>query len=155
MKKIALALAFLAATPLWAADFVSLDRAAARSLTDTAKYKQPTVVALWASDCVHCKKNLRLFADLAKADKRLKVVSVATEPESPELKGLLDAIPLPGERYAYGSEAPEALAYGLDPTWRGELPRTFLFDGKGGKVAISGTLDQAAVQKALGVGGRP
>lgn len=156
MKKFALtALALLAAAPLWAADFVALDRAAARSLTDAAKHRQPTIVALWSSDCVHCKKNLRLFVDLAKADKRIKLVSIATEPESREIKEMLDAIPLAGERYAYGSEAPEALAYAIDPTWRGELPRTFLFDGKGGKVAVSGTVDQDAVHKALGVGGKP
>lgn len=150
MKKFAItALALLVSAPLWAAGFTPLDRAAARGLTDVASHKQPTIVALWSSDCSHCKKNLRLFATMAKAEKRLRLVSVATEPESPEIKRLLDGIPLPGERYAYGSEAPEALAYALDPTWRGELPRTFLFDGKGGKQVVSGALSEVDLRKAL------
>lgn len=153
-KNVFAALAVFVALPLWAAGFTPLDRATARSLTDAASQKQPTIVALWSSDCSHCKKNLRLFATMAKAEKRLRLVSIATEPESAEIKHLLDAIPLPGERYAYGGEAPEALAYALDPTWRGELPRTFLFDGKGGKAAVSGGLDQAAVRKALGLSGK-
>ncbi len=141
--------ALLLPPPLWAADFVALDKAAARRLADPASHRQPTVVALWSSDCIHCKKNLRLFSAMAKKDRHLRIVSIATETESPELTGLLDALPLPGKRYAYGDTAPEALAYALDPTWRGELPRTLIFDGKGGKTAVSGALDQAAVRQAL------
>ena len=40
------------------------------------------------------------------------------------------------ERYAYGDESPEALAHALDPRWRGELPRTYLFDGQGGHAPL-------------------
>lgn len=147
-------LALLLAAPLWAAAFSALDRPAARSLASTASHTRPTIVALWSSDCVHCKKNLRLFAEMAKTDKHLRIITIATEPESPEVKRMLDEIALPGERYAYGSEAPEALAFALDPTWRGELPRTFLFDGKGARQAVSGTLDRAAVERGLGIAGR-
>lgn len=139
------------ALPALAADFTALDRAGARNLVNPAAQSRPTAIALWSSDCVHCKKNLHLLGELARADKRLQVVTVATEPESPELAKLLETTGVKGARYAYGSDAPEALAYALDPAWRGELPRTLLLDGKGGRVAVSGVLDEAALRNSLGL----
>jgi hypothetical protein len=56
---------------------------------------------------------------------------------------------MPAERYTYGADNPEALAYALDPNWAGELPRTYLFNGAGGKQAVSGVLTSQAVEKAL------
>lgn len=151
MKKLPLALAALVfSASSAAACFELLDRAAARSLVDPQSHRQPTIVALWSSECVHCKKNLRLFAEMARADKRLRIVTVAAEPESPALAPILDKLKLPGARYAYGSEAPEAIAYALDPTWAGELPRTFLLDGKGGKEKLSGVIDREKAAAILG-----
>lgn len=131
--------------------FLALDKATARKLVDPAAYRQPTVVALWSSDCVHCKKNFKLFSVLGRQDKTLRIVSVATEPESSELASHLAVLPDSSPRYAYGSDAAEALAFALDPEWRGELPRTLLFDGKGGRKAVSGVLDETMVRKALGL----
>ena len=149
-----LALALLGPSAALAAGFQPLDKTTARRLVDPQAHRVPTVVVLWSSDCVHCKKNLRLFGALAKADKQLVLISVATEPESPLLTTLLDRESWAGQRYAYGDEAPEALAYALDAGWHGELPRTLLFDGKGGRRALSGVLDEKTVRQAL-YGPRP
>lgn len=131
-----------------ASDFTAIDRKQARQLVDPVAYKQPTVVALWSSDCSHCKKNLKLFKELGQREKQLTIISIATEPESPALTAHLAALPA-SQRYAYGHESPEALAFALDPEWHGELPRTLLFDGKGGRVALSGVLDEASIRRAL------
>lgn len=151
IRALATLAALLWALPAAAAGFSSLDRETARRLADPQAHRQPTVVALWSSDCVHCKKNLGLLAALARADRRLKVVTVATEAESPALAPLLEKTGISGLRYAYGADNPEALAYALDPAWAGELPRTLLFDGKGGRRAVSGALTEAQVREALGV----
>lgn len=134
-----------------AADAVQpLDRAGAARLTDAAAQGGPTIVALWSTDCVHCKKNLKLFSELAAADRGLRVATVAAQPLAADLAVPLDRLAVPGKRFAYGSDAPEALAYALDPAWRGELPRTLLFDGRGGRVALTGVLDRERVLAALG-----
>lgn len=133
----------------WAASFALLDRPAAKALTDPARYTAPTIVALWSSDCSHCKKNLELFVRMVKAEPRLRLITVATEADFDGLAAPLDRLQVPGPRYAYGDDAPEALAYALDASWRGELPRTLFFDGRGGKVAVSGVVDAAAVRQAL------
>ena len=141
----------LTAMPVLAAGFTPLDRAAARQLTEAGSYRQPTVVTLWSADCSHCKKNLQLLAGLVKRNKQLRVITVAAEVAEAGHVPLLDRYALPGQRYAYGSDSPEAIAYAIDPSWAGELPRTFLFDGAGGKAKLSGVLDQPTIEKATGL----
>lgn len=141
----------LLALPLQAADFTLLDRSAARQLLDPASHRQPTVVALWSADCSHCKKNLQLLSSLTKSNRRLKVITVAAEPAGAEHGPLIARYALAGPRYAYGSDSPEAIAYAIDPSWAGELPRTFLFDGNGGKAKLSGVLAVDHIEKATGL----
>lgn len=141
----------LVAGSLTAAEFTPLDRNAARRLLDPASHRQPTIVALWSSDCNYCKKNLKLFSSLAKNNKKLRVITVAAEPETAPLWPMLSRYALAGPRYAYGTDNPEAIAYAIDPSWGGELPRTFLFDGAGGKEKIAGVITSETVEKATGL----
>lgn len=134
-----------------AAGFSQLDRNTARQLTDPASHRQPTVVALWSIDCTHCKKNLQTLSSVIKRQKNLRVISVATEPATADHESIMARFDLPGPRYAYAPENPEAIAYALDPSWAGELPRTFLFDGKGGKQQMSGVMSVKAVEAAIGL----
>lgn len=144
-------LALWLASAAGAADFVELDRKRAAALTDPAAHRVPTVVALWSLECVHCKKNLARLAALARAEAGVRLITVAVQAPEPGLGEPLERLAVPGERYAYGPDAPEALAYALDPRWRGELPRTLLFDGRGGAVAHSGVLGEAQMRGALGL----
>jgi hypothetical protein len=155
MKRLVLTSLLLAcaasAASAFAAGFVALDRKSALTLTDGATHAAPTIVALWSTDCPHCKRNLGLFTDMVKADPRLRLITVAVEPLSAEVATSLDRIRVPGVRYVYGSDAPEAIAFALDPKWRGELPRTLFFDGRGNRIAISGAVDRASTRKSLGL----
>jgi thiol-disulfide isomerase/thioredoxin len=143
--------ACLLASTAQAADFIALDRHTARRLTEAESHRQPTIIALWSSDCSHCKKNLQLLADLRKANKRLQVITIAAESESTELAPMLDRYAIAGPRYAYGNDSPEAIAYAIDPNWAGELPRTFLFNGNGKKEKISGVISPQIAAKATGL----
>lgn len=134
-----------------ASAFAPLDRTSARLLTDAKAHTVPTIVALWSTDCPHCKKNLGLFADMVKGDVRLQLITVAVEPLSAEVATSLDRIKAPGKRYVYGADAPEAIAFALDSKWRGELPRTLFFDGRGNRIAISGAVDRASTRRSLGL----
>lgn len=135
--------------------FFVLDRQGARSLVDAKSHSVPTIIALWSSDCSHCKRNLKLFAQMATATPRLRLITIAVEPLSEELAVPLDRLSVPGARYAYGAESPEVLAHALDPKWRGELPRTLLFDGNGGKEAVSGAMDEHGVRRHLRLTAKP
>lgn len=151
IRRLSALIFLLAAGPLAAAEFTPLDRLAARKLLNPESYQQATIVALWSSDCNYCKKNLKLLSSLAKSNNKLRLITVAAEPESAELGPMLEPYALSGPRYAYGSDNPEAIAYAIDPKWGGELPRTFLFDGRGGKAVIAGVVSTATVEKATGL----
>jgi hypothetical protein len=135
-----------------ASGFTSVDTAAARQLVAPAGHRAPTILALWSAECVHCKKNLALFAAMTKADPGLRLVTLAVEPAEPQLGAILDRFGVPGARFAYGDDAPERLAFAIDPDWRGELPRTLFFDGRGGVKAVSGVVDEARTRALLGLG---
>lgn len=151
LKNLLGAIVWMGAAACSANDFVLLDRAAATAIADPASHVRPTIVALWSSECVHCKKNLQLFAEMAKAHPRLQLITIAVEPAGDGLAAPLDRAGVTGQRFAYGDEPPEALAYALDRKWRGELPRTLLFDGLGAREAVSGVVAEAVVLRALGL----
>lgn len=133
------------------ADFTLLDRHSARALVAPPSDGRPTVIALWASDCPYCKQNLRALASLEKRHPRLRIITVAAEIPTELTKPELDKTGLQSERYAYGNDTPEAIAYALDPTWQRELPRTLLFTAQGQREARSGALNAAAFRQALGL----
>ena len=156
-KTIALLAAVLCAwaSVTGAADgFTALNRAEAAQLVNPARHERPTIVTLWSLDCVHCKKNLAVFAKLTQSDAGLRLITVAVEQADAAHAAPLERLGVAGERYAYGGEAPEALAFALDPKWRGELPRTLFFDGRGGRVAVSGVVDEAETRRLLGLAAR-
>jgi len=151
MKTLAALALCLVATLAQAAGFQTLDRTTAQTLTAVQTHQQPTAVVLWSFDCPHCKKNMQHFAQLARQYPKLVIISIAAEPASPELLRRLESTGLPGRRYAYGNESPEALAHAIDPDWHGELPRTIVFDGKGGKTAFSGVEAPSKIRQLLGL----
>jgi thiol-disulfide isomerase/thioredoxin len=151
IRRIIPLLFLIAAGPLAAADFTPLDRLEAKQLLNPDSHQQPTIVALWSSDCNYCKKNLKLLSRLAKSNKQLRLITLAAEPESAELLPMISPYALAGPRYVYGTDNPEAIAYAIDPNWRGELPRTFVFDGRGGKVIVAGVISTGTVEKATGL----
>lgn len=152
MKPALLALpALFFAAVVQASEPIPLDRSMAKQLADPARHRQPTVVALWSIDCSHCKKNLQILSELAKKHRRLRVLTVAAEVATAEHQPLLARFALPGPAYAYGSDSPESLAYALDSAWAGELPRTFLYDGKGGQRKVSGVLSATDIEQATGL----
>lgn len=124
----------------------ALTKEQAHQLVDPAQYQQPTLLALWSLECAYCKKNLAQFAELQRQHPSLQLITLAAEPVDSGHGEALEKLAIPGRHFAYGNQAPEALAFAIDPNWRGELPRTLLFDGKGGRQALSGVI---APQRAL------
>jgi hypothetical protein len=133
-----------------AAGFQPLDVARAQGLL---RQPGPAVITLWSVDCSHCKKNLDLFAALRGRLPGVALHTILTDP--PE--DLQTAWPVLAGRgltegaWAYGEETDERLRHAIDPAWRGELPRSYILDGRGGRQAVSGVLDEATLRRALGL----
>ena len=144
-------LGMLLGGPAVAQEFVPLDRAQAAALGSSATHAAPTAVALWSYECVHCKAQLERLVRLQRAHPQLRIITVAVEPVFGGLAVPLERIGVTGRRFAYGEAAPEALAHALDPAWRGELPRTLLFDGRRGRTARSGPIGEDEMSRLLGL----
>ena len=150
-KSLLLLLAALLVLPVQAADFTPLNKSTAAQLLDPASHRQPTIVALWSSDCSHCKKNLELLSTLVKSNKQLRVITVAAEPDSAILGPLLDRYALPGPRYAYGSDNPDAIV-DVNQAF-GDLCVAYAGTGLGvgRKEKVSGVISAQFAEKALGL----
>lgn len=104
---------------------------------------KPQVVMVWSLDCSYCAPS---FEALAQAQRRgLKVVTIATDPvdDDEAMTLVLQKLAKSGlhaEAWAFGTAPAEQLRHAIDPKWRGEMPRSYWFDGKGRVQAYSGLI---------------
>ena len=113
---------------------------------------KPQVVMVWSLDCSYCEPS---FAALTEAQRRgAKVVTIATDPvDDAEARTLirrkLAKSGLQAETWAFGPASPEQLRHAIDPAWRGEMPRSYWFDGNGQVRAYSGLITPERVAAML------
>jgi hypothetical protein len=109
------------------------------------------IIALWALDCAYCEPNLAALAKLQRAHPRdVRLVLVATD--GPAMRDAVAArleqmrmTDYPARLYA--EAGPERLDYLIDPDWGGETPRTLVIRADGTRIAISGELTPAQLQR--------
>lgn len=113
---------------------------------------RPLVVMVWSLDCSYCEPS---FTALAQAQRRgVRVVTIATDSvEDGEAVALirrkLANAGLQAETWAFGPAPVEQLRHAIDPRWRGEMPRSYWFDGKGNVQAYSGLITAERVAGIL------
>lgn len=103
---------------------------------------RPYVMALWSMDCPPCHDELAMLGAWRRAHPAARLVLISTDTEqSPDAllrKYGLDTV----ESWVFADEFAERLRYEIDPAWRGELPRSYLIDGRD-SLAVSGRLERA------------
>jgi thiol-disulfide isomerase/thioredoxin len=114
---------------------------------------KPFVVMVWALDCAYCEPSFEALAE-AKRKYKVSVVTIATDrADDQEAAGLitkkLKASGLASDTWAFGAAPEEQLRYAIDPKWRGEMPRSYWFNGRGEAVAYSGMISADTVSKLL------
>ena len=113
---------------------------------------KPFVLVLWSLDCEYCLASLKTLGEEKRKRKALRVVTLATDgatdPElAPLMRQRLAAFGLPAHAWAYGDAPAEQLRYMIDPKWHGEKPRSYWFNARGERVAHSGTITTATIDK--------
>jgi thiol-disulfide isomerase/thioredoxin len=119
-----------------------------------AKYAgRPFILSLWSVNwCGHCITELTLLGKIAKNNKSLPLVLVSTD--TPEFSGAiqqtLDRLGLAQkDSWLFDDDIPERLRYAVDPSWYGELPRTYLYDARHRREAVVGVLSESRLQTWL------
>lgn len=113
---------------------------------------RPFILTLWALTCHHCVKELQTLGRLARTERALPLVIVSTDTpdDAPELRAALKRHGLDRfDTWVFADAVPERLRYAIDPAWRGELPRSYLFDAAHRREAHSGLLNEAQLKDWL------
>ncbi len=103
------------------------------------------IVAVWSTDCPPCRRELSLLGEFQAEHPGVPVVLIATDPpENAELvERVLESFDLPGaDSWLFGDAGAERLRYSIDPGWRGEMPRSYLYDCDGSRVGLSGPISE-------------
>lgn len=113
---------------------------------------RPFILTLWSLTCHHCAKELQTLGKLARSDRNLPLVIVSTDTpaEASEIRVALKGFGLERfDTWVFADAVPERLRYAIDPAWRGELPRSYLFDAAHRREAHSGLLNEAQLKDWL------
>ncbi len=109
---------------------------------------KPFILAFWSLSCVHCKANLEQFGKLLQQHPQLPLVLVSTD--TPEEKtALMTVLEKHGlgrvQSWVFADRFVERLHFEIDRRWRGELPRTYLYDANHQARTITGKLDETEI----------
>lgn len=113
---------------------------------------RPFMLALWSLTCQHCAKELQTLGRLARADKTLPLVIISTDTpgEADAIRAALKRFGLAHlDTWVFADPIPERLRHAIDPAWRGELPRSYLFDAAHRGTAHSGALEENRLRSWL------
>jgi thiol-disulfide isomerase/thioredoxin len=114
---------------------------------------KPFVVVVWALECAYCEPSFEALAE-ARRKYKTRIVTIATDrADDPEAVSLINkklkASGLASDVWAFGAGPEEQLRYAIDPKWRGEMPRSYWFNGRGEAVSYSGMITAETVRKLL------
>lgn len=113
---------------------------------------RPFMLTLWSLTCHHCAKELRTLGKLARTGRQLPLVIVSTDSpdDAADIHAALERFGLGHlDTWVFADAVPERLRRSIDPAWRGELPRSYLFDATHRREAHSGMLDEARLRSWL------
>lgn len=146
-----LATALLAATTAVAGELRVFDVGSMRAI-EQEHAGAPFIVAVWATDCPPCRRELALLSSFSAEHPDVPVVLIATDPpdNAETVARILESFALPAaEAWHFGDAGAERLRYTIDPDWRGEMPRSYLYDGDGNRLGVSGPISEQLLQKLL------
>ncbi|MEQ1591716.1 MAG: redoxin domain-containing protein [Thiobacillaceae bacterium] len=119
---------------------------------------KPFILSLWSANwCGHCITELTMLGKLLKTNKNLPLVLVATDGVefSTPIEKTLHRLGLARvDSWVFDDDIPERLRNVIDPAWRGEIPRTYLYDKSHQRQSVAGVLDKTKLEAWLRQQGR-
>lgn len=103
----------------------------------------PFILAIWSVDCPSCIKDMSVLSEIRHRHPEIKIIMLSTDEPSatPEVKNILARHALNDlENWVFGGDDAQKLRYEIDPSWYGELPRTYFYSASHTRVGKSGAL---------------
>lgn len=101
------------------------------------------ILAIWSVDCPSCIKDMSVLRDFHQNHPEIDLVLLSTDELAMQgqVEKLLQAQNLDQlENWLFAEDDPQALRYQIDPSWFGELPKTYFFSNSHTRVSKSGAL---------------
>ena len=112
-----------------------------------AEAGKPFVLAFWSTTCEPCRDDMKVLKAAQRRFPGVTVHLVSVDP--PAQHATVEAFLRRATRWAFADNFSERVRYAVDPAWRGELPRTYLFD-RGHRVeTVTGTLSYRELSRWL------
>ncbi|MDH5189784.1 MAG: redoxin domain-containing protein [Gammaproteobacteria bacterium] len=113
-------------------------------------HKQSFMLVFWSLDCPPCYKELAMLGDLLTQQPKLALVVISTDsPDNmDEIKTRLKEFKLNHvNAWVFDNGIAQQLRYEIDPNWYGELPRSYLFNARHQRRAVTGVLNPVALKQ--------
>jgi len=114
---------------------------------------QPFVVSLWSVDCLPCRVELEMLGELKKQNPSFPLVLISTDSIEQREEAIyileehaLDAI----DSWMFADAFVERLRFSIDPSWHGELPRSYFYAKDHSFTAHSGILTREKLLELSG-----
>ena len=117
-----------------------------RNVIEKKYLNQPLIISFWSIDCPYCIDDLKKLGKALSKNKNVKLITVCVDGKESAKKaeGILNLAHLPEhERYQYAEVDEDKLRYSIDPTWYGELPRTYFYDKAHQVTPLSGKISNS------------
>lgn len=114
--------------------------------------RQPFVLSIWSVNCPSCLKDMKTLTELRQKHPDLRLIMLSTDESDalPELQAILDRHGLNDiEQWLFADGDADQLRHSIDPSWYGELPRTYVFDAAHNRTGKSGALNLQAFEALL------
>ncbi|NRA54603.1 MAG: hypothetical protein HRU23_10695 [Gammaproteobacteria bacterium] len=117
-------------------------------------FKQgPKLIVMWSLECPACFEELETLAQLLKRHPGLAITLISTDDDPTRNEEVNHVYSEPAfrtvPRWVYQENQAQHISYTIDPTWQGELPRSFYIDKTGKQFAHSGLLSQKQLQSIV------
>lgn len=109
------------------------------------KADQGFMLVIWSLDCPTCIKDMELLSRIHKSRPELTMVMLSTDEPSAtaDVQQMLEKYQLADlENWIFASDNSQKLRYEIDPSWYGEMPRTYFFSASHDREGVSGALTE-------------
>jgi hypothetical protein len=142
---------FFVLGPAVASELKPFDAKSAAAI-QRAHVGRPYIMVMWSLYCEPCRHDMKLWGALRQKYPAVAFVLVSTDGEGERAKVaqfLRQHDLREVETWMFADEFTERVRYAIDPSWRGELPRTYVHDAAHRRQAHSGIVDPKALESWL------
>jgi thiol-disulfide isomerase/thioredoxin len=121
-----------------------------RKVIEKRYIDQPLIISFWSIDCPYCIDDLKKLGKALSKNTNVKLITVCVDGKESAKKAerILSQANLPKhEQYQYAEVDEDRLRYNIDPSWYGELPRTYFYDAAHQVTPLSGKISNSFLDK--------